>query len=429
LANQTWRQFFNDPYLSALIDTALNNNQELNITLREIEISQNEVLDRQGEYLPSFTVGSGFGVEKVGRFTSQGANDANTHIDDDREFPELLPDFLLEARATWELDFWRKLRNAKKAAVTRYLASIEGRNFMVTNLISEIAESYYELLALDNQLEIIRQNVELQRAALRIVRLSKQAGEVTELAVRKFEAEVFHTRSLQFDIQQHIVETENRINFLLGRYPEPILRDASGFKELLPKMVTTGVPAQLLANRPDIRQAELDLTAARLDVQVARAQFYPSIGISAGVGLQAFNPTYLVKAPESFLFGLAADAVGPIINRNAIKAAYASSNSRQVQAVFNYERSILTAYVEVMNLVSGIDKLNQSYALQQQEVEALTQAIEIANTLFKSTRADYMEVLLTQRDALESRIELVETKQRQLVATVGMYRALGGGWR
>lgn len=422
-------QYFTDPYLTALIDTALSNNQELNITLREIEIARSEVLDRQGEYLPQVALRGGAGLEKVGRYTSQGANDANTKIVDERAFPEPLPDYLLEIRASWELDFWRKLRNAKKAAATRYLSSLEGRNFMVTNVIAEIAETYYELLALDNQLEVVRQTIDLQSDALRIVRITKQAGKVTELAVRKFEAEVFHTRSLQFDLEQRIVEAENRINFLVGRFPQPVARDSGGFRELSPTVVASGVPAQLLANRPDIRQAELDLVAANIDVSVARARFYPSLGISAGIGFQAFNPSYLVRAPESLLYGIAADAVAPLINRNAIKAAYASANARQVQAVFNYERSVLSAYIEVANQVSGIDKLSQSYALQEQEVAALTQSIDIANTLFRSTRADYMEVLLTQRDALESRIELMETKQRQLVATVNVYRALGGGWR
>ncbi len=426
-AQARWKDFFTDPYLMALIDTALHNNQELNITLQEIEITRNEVRARKGEYLPSVGLRAGAGVDKVARFTNIGALEATTNIEPGREMPEPLQDYLVGAFATWEVDVWHKLRNAKKAAVNRYLSSVEGRNFMQTNLISEIANSYYELLALDNQLAIVKQNIEIQSNALRIVKLQKEAARVTELPVRRFQAQVLNTQSLQYEIQQRITETENRINFLVGRFPQPVQRNTQDFASLTPKVVNAGVPAQLLANRPDIRQAELDLAAAKLDVQVARARFYPSVGISAGVGFQAFNPTFLLK-PESMLMSLAGDVAAPLVNRNGIKAVYASANTRQIQAVYNYERTILNAYVEVANQLAKISNLEKSYDLKSREVEALTQSIDISNTLFNSARADYMEVLLTQRDALESRFDLVETKMQQMNAMVNVYRALGGGW-
>jgi NodT family efflux transporter outer membrane factor (OMF) lipoprotein len=331
--------------------------------------------------------------------------------------------------ATWEVDIWHKLRNAKKAAVNRYLSTVEGKNFMVTNLIAEIANSYYELLALDNQLEIVKQNIEIQGNALEIVKLQKEANRVTELAVRRFEAQVLNTRSLQYDIQQRIVETENRINFLVGRFPQPIERSSRNFINLVPETIHAGIPAQLLENRPDIRQAEQDLVAAKLDMQVAKANFYPSLGITAGIGYQAFNPAHLLKTPESLLFSLAGDLAAPLINKNAIKATYYSANATQIQAVYNYERTILNAYIEVANQLSKISNLENSYALKAQQVQALTESINISNELFKSARADYMEVLMTQRDALESKFELIETKQQQMNAFVNMYQALGGGWK
>ncbi|KAA3438734.1 TolC family protein [Rufibacter hautae] len=426
-AQARWKDFFTDPYLVSLIDTALHNNQELNITLQEIEIARNEVKARKGEYLPSVGLRAGAGVDKVARFTNIGALEATTDIEPGREMPEPLQDYLVGAFATWEVDVWHKLRNAKKAAVNRYLSSVEGRNFMQTNLVSEIANSYYELLALDNQLAIVKQNIEIQNNALRIVRLQKEAARVTELPVRRFQAQVLNTQSLQYEIQQKITETENRINFLVGRFPQPVQRNTQDFARVTPKAVSAGVPAQLLANRPDIRQAELDLAAAKLDVQVARARFYPSVGISAGVGFQAFNPSFLLK-PESMLLSLAGDVAAPLVNRNGIKAVYASANARQIQAVYNYERTILNAYVEVANQLAKISNLEKSYDLKAKEVEALTQSIDISNQLFTSARADYMEVLLTQRDALESRFDLVETRMQQLNAMVNVYRALGGGW-
>jgi multidrug efflux system outer membrane protein len=424
-----WRNYFTDKNLVNLIDTALKNNQELQITLQDIGIAQNDIRVRQGQLLPTVNARLGVGVEKVGRYTSQGAGDATTEIAPGREFPDPLGDYTAAISANWEVDIWKKLRNAKKAAITRYLSTVEGKNFVLTNLIAEVATSYYELVAYDNQLEIVQQNIALQKNALEIVKVQKQASRVTELAVQKFQAEVLKSQSLEFDIMQKIKESENRINFLLGRYPTPILRDKSNFLALMPMAVSSGVPSQLMSNRPDIKQAELDLVAAKLDVKVARAEFYPSFAISAALGFQAFKPSYLVKFPESVLYSLAGDLAGPLINRNAIKAEFYTANARQLQAMYNYEKTILNAYMEVSTQLSNISNLGKSYELKSKQVAALTRSIEISNDLFKSARADYLEVLLTQRDALESKLDLIDTKKEQLNATVNVYKFLGGGWK
>ena len=344
-AKINWKEYFTDPNLIALIDTALKNNQELNITLQEIEIARNEVQSRKGEYLPFVDYAGGIGVDKPARYTSRGASEATTDIKPGKETPELLPNYMVGVYATWEVDIWQKLRNAKKSAYMKFLSSVEGRNFMVTNLIAEIAYSYYELLALDNQLNIVKQNIDIQSNALKIVKLQKESARVTELAVRRFEAQVLKTRSLQFGIQQKIIEAENRINFLMGRYPQPIPRSSDSFSNLVPDSIQAGIPSQLLENRPDIRQTELELSATKLDVKVAKANFYPSLRISSGLGYQAFNPSYLLKTPESMLYYLGGDLVGPLINRNAIKATYYNANARQIQAVYSYEQTILNAYI------------------------------------------------------------------------------------
>ncbi|MFT3884865.1 MAG: efflux transporter outer membrane subunit [Flavobacteriales bacterium] len=424
-----WKQLFTDPALRTLIDSALANNQELNVMLQEITIAQSEVRARKGEYLPFIGIGAGAGIEKVGRYTRNGVVEDELHVEEDKKFPEPLPDFLIAARASWELDIWKKLRNAKQAAVLRYLGSVEGRNFMVTRLVAEIANSYYELMALDNQLEILRNNIAIQQDALAIVKQEKQAAKVTELAVRRFEAEVLKNRSMQFDIQQRITETENRINFLVGRYPQHVVRNAQAFATLAPDSLPAGIPAQLLSHRPDIRQAELALTASKLDVKTAKASFYPSVRLTAGIGLNAINTTYLVQTPQSLLYTVAGDLVAPLINRNALKAAYAGATARQVQAAYDYERTVLNAYVDVVNQLSNISNLHNSYELRRQQVDALSSSITISTNLFRSARADYMEVLLTQRDALESKFDLVETRMQQMNAMVNMYQALGGGWR
>lgn len=428
-ALKPWKTFFQDSNLVHLIDIALQNNQELNITLQEIEISRNEVLMRKGAILPSVRAGAGIGLEKVGRYTSQGAGDASTDITPGKEVPEVLLDFAPVAYANWEVDIWKKLRNAKKAALNRYLSSIEGKNFVVTNLIAEVANSYYELLALDAQLQMVRQNIELQKNALEIVKIQKEAAQATELAVQKFEAEVKASESLEFDILQRIKETENRINFLLGRYPQEITRSKTDFLSLPPAEVHAGIPSNLLINRPDVKQAELELAAAHLDVKVARAEFFPSLELSSALGLQAFKPSYLFKLPESILFTLAGDLAGPIINRNAIKAEFNNANARQIQALYNYERTLLNAYLEVSNGLSNINNLEKNYGLKVQQVAALNKAIGVSNDLFRSARADYLEVLMTQRDVLEAKLELLEVKRDMLSAGVQVYRGLGGGWK
>lgn len=428
-ARLQWRTFFTDPHLENLIDTALKNNQELNMVLQEIVVSRNEIRVRKGEYLPFVGLKAGAGVDKVARYTNIGALEANTEIEPGKEMPEPLPDYGLALHATWEIDIWKKLRNARKAAVARYLATVEGRNFAVTSLVAEVANAYYELLALDKQLDIVHKNIDIQNNALKTVRLQKEATRVTELAVRRFEAQVMNTQSLQYDIQQKITETENRINFLLGRYPQHVARTDNDFETLKPEIVHTGIPAQLLANRPDIKQAEQELAAARLDVKVARARFYPAVGINASIGYQAFNPAYLLKTPQSLLYSLAGDVAAPLINRNAIKATYYSANAKQLRAVYHYEQTILNAYVEVANQMSRIGNLEKSYALKSSQVQALSQSVNIANDLFRSVRADYMEVLMTQRDALEARFELVETRKQQMNAMVSIYQVLGGGWQ
>ncbi|MFD2148043.1 TolC family protein [Mucilaginibacter antarcticus] len=429
MAQLPWRRFFTDPNLVNLIDTALKNNQELMITLQEIEMARNDIKAKHGKLLPTVGLRAGAGVEKVGRYTSQGAGDASTEIRPGEEFPEPLMDYTAAIYANWEIDVWKKLRNAKKAAIIRYVSSVEGKNFVLTNLIAEVAGSYYELLAFDNQMAVVKQNIALQKNALEIIKLQKQAARATELAVQKFQAEVFKSQSLEFEIAQNIKETENKINFLLARYPQEIPRDKSDFLSLVSPIVAAGVPAQLLADRPDIKQAELDLAASKLDVKVARAEFYPSVDISAAFGVQAFKPTFLFTFPESMIYSLAADMAAPLINRSAIKAEYKNANARQLQALYNYQRVILNAYLEVSNQLSNIGNLQKGYDLKQQQVAALTRSIEVSNDLFKSSRADYLEVLMTQRDALEAKLELIETKQKQLNAVTHVYRDLGGGWK
>lgn len=423
LAQKSWRQFFGSAELAQLIELALKNNQELNIQLQEIIIAENEVSARQGEYLPKVRAGAGVSLDKAGKYTTQGASDEAHGL------PKNLGNFSFGLMGSWEIDVWKKLRNATKAAKLRYLASIEGKNFMATQLVAELARSYYDLVALDNELEVLQRNIAIQEDALEVVKLEKQAARVNELAVQRFEAEVLKNRSRLFDVEQERVQAENRINFLVGRLPQPVKRNAKELDAALPALIETGLPSQLLENRPDVRQAELALEAAKLDVKVAKASFYPSLSIDAGVGYRSFNLAHLVTTPESLIYGLGANLSAPLLNRQAIAAQYRSANAQQLQAVFHYEQTLLQAFTDVATQLAKIENLRKSFELETQQVDTLARSVEISNVLFQSARADYVEVLMTRRDSLESQVELIETKKRQRQALVNVYQALGGGWR
>ncbi len=421
-----WREYFNDPFLIALIDTALKNNQELAVLELEIEMDKNEVKAKKGEYLPFVHLEGTSAVEKEGKYTWNGISEEDLKANPEKG-PRYIGNQLLGAMADWEIDIWKKLRNQKKSAIMRYLATNEGRNFAKTTLISEIAEAYYELISLDNQLAVIYQNIELQKNALQLVRYEKEAAKVTQLAVNRFEAQLLNTENLQYQIKQRIVEIQNRINFLLGRIPQDVARSTGNFNNLPIDTTYSGLPAQLLQNRPDIRQAEYDLCAAKLDVKIARANFFPSFRISAGVGFNAFNPAFLFQ-PVSLLYNFGGELLAPLVNRSAIKASYKTANLKQTAALFRYQQCVLNAYVEVLNDLSKIENSRNSFEIKSKEVAILAESAGISANLFSSARADYIEVLLTQREALNSKMELNELKLNQLVAKVSMYRSLGGGW-
>lgn len=422
-----WGEFFQDPVLTGLISTALDNNQELHVLQQEVAIARAGVGARKGALLPFVRLGGRAGAEKVSRNTRDGAVEEGLEIREGRKFPEPLQNYGVFADFDWEIDIWRKLRNERDAAVSRYLASKEGRNFMVTHLVAEVAESYYELLALDNQFSIFERMLEVQGRALESVHLKKASARVTELAVRRFEAEVLKNQARLFEVRQRITETENRLNFLAGRFPQPIERHPDGFELGTLNQLQSGVPAELLKNRPDVRQAELELMAAGLEVKAAGARFYPAANVSAVLGLESFTLGSPILAKENLVYGATANLLGPLINRSAIKAAFQSAHADQVAAIYRYQQKVLKAYVEVVNQLSQINNMGQSYALKSRQVEALSDSAALSSQLFDSARADYTEVLLTQREALEARIDLVEIRQSQMTALVKAYKAIGGG--
>jgi multidrug efflux system outer membrane protein len=428
-ADIIWKDFFADKNLIALIDTALKNNFDVLITLQRIEQARSGIQNSKSAMLPVVNGNVSYLQRKFGYYTMDDAGNRTTEITPGKIIPTNLPDFYAGLQTSWEIDVWGKLRNKKKAALARYLASVEGKNLVVTNLVTEIANTYYELLALDNQIEIVRENIKLQQDALDVIKVQKDAATATELAVQQFEAQVYNSQAMEIEILQQIAELENKLNFLLGRFPQSINRNKAQFNLPLAFMVQTGLPVHLLNYRPDIKQAEYELLASKADLKAAKAAFYPTLSVNGSVGFQAFKPQFLFDSPKSIAYSLLGSLVQPLINRGAIKAEFRYANAVQLEALYNYQKTILNAYLEVNNQVSNTRNLLQMYELKTKEVDVLTRSIETSNDLFKTGRANYLEVLISRQGALQSRLQLIDTKKRQYHAIVNIYKALGGGWR
>ena len=431
IADQNWRTFFGDDNLTALIDTALSGNFDLRIATQRIEQARATFDYSRGFLAPQVNLAASAGVDRYGRNTLNGVGNFDTNLSDNVRgnllIPNPTPDFFVGARSTWEVDIWGKLRNRRKAAYLRLLESEKGRHAVITGLVAEIARQYYTLLALDGEREIIQKNIDYQTNALELVRIQKQAGRVTELAVQQFAAQLLNTRSRQGQVRQQIIEAENELNRLLGRYPQPIARGRSLQTRDLPGSVLTGLPARMLVRRPDIQQAELDLQAANVDVAVARAEFLPSLNLTGYVGLNAFRLGTLVN-PASIAAGLLGGLSAPVFNRRFIRANYRGSVAQSREVFYRYRQTIVNGFSEVTTNLRGVENYRQVAQLQAEEVRTLTNEVNISNDLFRSGYATYLEVITAQRSVLEAELALVNTKRAQFLSLTDLYRSLGGGW-
>ncbi|MFI5152468.1 MAG: TolC family protein [Chitinophagales bacterium] len=428
-ATINWRKYFSDPLLLSLIDTVLTNNFDLLIAEQRILAAQSGIRFAKGAKAPTVGAGVAASINRYGEYTMNGAGNKNTLIYGEQYIPEYLPDFSVGLQTSWEVDLWGKLGQRKKAATARWLARAEGRNLVITNLVAEVASAYYELMALDQTLSILDGTIVLQENALEIVRVQKEAARANELAVKQFESELLSVRSLKIAIAQEIINTESRINFLAGRFPETIRRDSLRYSPVELPLVKPGVPATLLLNRPDIREAELELEASKADVIAARKEFLPRVNISGAFGWQAFQAGLLFTTPQSIALGVLGSLAAPIINRSAIEAAFERATASQLEALYHYQQTIVNGYLEVYNELNAIRSLQQTVELKSKEAETLTFSIDISADLFRTGRATYLEVLTTQVRALQSKLELVNSRRNQFLATVNIYKALGGGWR
>ena len=429
----TMNEFFADPALAALIDTALKNNFDLQVAIQNVELARAGVRFTQGIDMPDLSAALSAGARKFGNYTIDGVGNYDTqfstNLDSKQKLPSpVIPDFFVGLQSSWEVDLWGKLKNKKKAAAARFIASEHGRNLVITSLISEIADAYFELLILDNEQKILEDNIRLQQEALDIVKVLKESGQANQLGVELMSAQLLSSRSLKVEVKQKIIENENKINFLSGRFPQHIERKTVAWENVIPPRLAAGVPSQLLQNRPDIKQAEFDLIAADANIYSAKAAFYPSLNINGSMGLQAFRAAVLFN-PGSFAYNIAGGLFAPLLNRRALIAELMASEADQKIAYTNYRKTVVNSFTEVYNYLNLIENNNEMYELKSKEVEVLKVSINTSVELFKSGRATYLEVVTAQKNALQAQIELINLRKSQFAGVIGLYRSLGGGWK
>lgn len=431
IARIQWKSFFKDERLVSLIDSALQNNPDLKIAAQRIEMSRSNIYAAQGAMLPFITGDVSGGGRKFGDYTMDGVGNYDTNfsdnIDQDRRLPApFMPDYFVGLRSGWEIDIWGKLKMQKKAAYNRMMASEKGRHAVVTGLIAEVGTSYYQLVAMDTELEIIRRNIALQDSAAQTVRIQKEGGRANELAVHQFDAQLLNTRSLEAEILQRIVEVENRMNYLLGRFPQPIAR--TPIQQLvLPDSIRAGFPASMLRSRPDIQEAQWNLQAAYSEQQSANLAFLPSLNITAFLGFTSFKSQLLFN-PGSLAYSALGGLTAPLLNRKALRATQKRTEAASLEAYYTYNKSVLNAFQEVSTGLKKIENNRTISNLKTQEVAVLQKAVAVSRDLFLSGYANYLEVITAQRSVLDAELTLTTARRDQFLALIELYRSLGGGW-
>lgn len=431
IATLRWKQFFTDTFLQKLTDSALANNPDLLMALQRIETTRALAVNARYALLPSINAVASAGVDSYGDYTMNGVGNYDTNlspnISKNQRIPSPTGDFFLGLRSSWEADIWGKLKSRKKAALARLAASEKGRQLITTLLIAQVAGYYYQLLALDNDIKIIRHNTALQETALEIVKVQKEGGRATELAVQQMEAQLYNTRTVAYQVKQGIALAEHQINYLLGRFPQPVARDTVFASQWSSTILKPGLPSALLLQRPDIREAELQLIAAKADLAAARAAFMPNFQITPYAGFNAFKTALLFNG-GSLAWGALGSLTAPLLNQRQLKAAQLTAMAQHKEAYYQYYKTILNSFREIGTTIQQLENTQEMLQLKQKQVAVLEQAVTSSSDLYLAGYASYLEVVTAQKGVLDAQLELNEARRNSLLYTIDLYRELGGGW-
>lgn len=419
LGQLSWRAIFTDPILQNHISAALANNLDIKSATQNIIAAEAYLKQSQAVYFPALNAGPGYGISTPSLNSAQGQFSGSTR--------RYVNSFNIAADASWEADLWGRLKSIERAQRANYLAEVAAENAVKSDVVAAIAGSYYQLLAYDNQKKIIEKTIEVRKKNLQTSRALKEAGILTEVAVQQNEALVYNAEAQLISIQTEIVVLENTISLLKGEPSASVERSTLEAQQATFD-TNTGFPAALLANRPDVMEAEYRLMSAFEMKNAARAAFYPTLRITAGTGLQSatFDNFFSLNS----LFGnVVSGLTAPIFNRRQIRTNYEVAEANREKAYLNFRRTILTAGKEVSDALRRYSVHDEYITLKQKELDNYNRSVEYSQQLVNYGMANYLEVLNASVNALNAELNISNARYAKLRAGVDLYQAIGGGWK
>lgn len=425
LAAAAWWQLFQDAVLQELLRTALDENKDLHLAVARVAEARAQLGITRAAQFPQIDAEASYTnqrfSEKSFPFSALGSTAGRPRINPQQDFYRTGVDL------TFELDLWGRLRRATEAARADLLASGENQRTVLTTLISDVAQAYFDLLELDREADVDRRTLASRQASLDLVRRRFQGGLTSELDVRRAEQELATAAASVPDVERRIAQTENRLSILLGRNPGPIARGTMLEAQTLPPQIPAGLPSALLERRPDIRQAEQQLVSANAHIGEARAAFFPRISLTGMFGVESVALSDLFKGPAR-VWQVGPTVTLPIFHGGQLRGNLRATQAREQQALIQYQQTIQQAFREVEDALVFQRKVGDIRAHREARVTAAQRALDIGNLRYASGLGSYLDVLDAQRQLFSAEIDLASTTRDQLTAVVQVYKALGGGW-
>lgn len=414
IANTPWWELLKDRELQKLIHTALEENKDLRRAVASVEEFQARLFIAKTDFVPKMDVTSNAPIfGRKTNFLFPG-------------FPNPF-NYYIQGNLSWELDIWGRIRRSNEAARGDLLAREENRRAVVLQLVSGVAEAYFELLQFDMQFDIARRTLKSWEESVRIAQARLRQGMISKLDADQFEAERANAAAKAAEFERQKVQKENQLSVLLGRNPGQIARGRSLTEQVMPPDVPPGLPSELLQRRPDILQAEQDFAAATARIGMAKADRFPKLSITGILGVASPHLSRLVANETSFgTAGLG--LTGPLFNAQILGFQQRAVEAQARQALAQYEQAVLVAFKEVEDSLVAVRTVREQRAAQLQQVDALRSALSLASLRYKGGLANYLDVLIAQRNLFEAELALMGTHRLHLVSIVQLYKALGGGW-
>lgn len=413
IADLHWTRLFADTILQKLIQEGIDRNINLQVAYSRLQQANAYLEQSRLAFFPSLSVDAGVSASKSTSKTTTGNISSNL--------------YQLSAAASWEADVWGKLRSNRRANLAFLLQSEAYVRVIQTDLVANIADDYYSLLALDKQLQITQQTVQNWIATVEIMKALKEADVVTSAAIVQSAANRYAVEVTIPDLKRLIRVGENALSILLARVPGPVERDSLTAQQ--PNfMLQTGIPAQLLSNRPDVQQAEYNFRYSFELTNVARTYFYPSLTINASGGFSGTNLSNLFN-PGSLVGSIAAGVFQPIFSQGINRSRLRVAQAQQQQALLNFKQTLLFAGQEVSNYMTDYQSALEKTTARDSQMVNLQKAVEYTQELVRYSSANYTEVLTAQQSYLTAQLNQVNDQLQKLQANTNLYRALGGGWK